>query len=89
MAHSPRSFPATLGSFEMTARMTGGPNAAKPSKSSTDRARETRLAAELRQNLRRRKSQKSARNGNESAAPATRENDEEPDPAQQPVSAKG
>ena len=78
MAHSPRSFPATLEGSQMTVRKPGGLQNPKAATVESGQERDARLASALRQNLRRRKAQKSARKSDESAKSGAREDDEGP-----------
>jgi hypothetical protein len=63
----------------MTTRKPGGSRILEPAKIEADQQREARLAAALRQNLHRRKAQKSARKSDESVKSGAPENDKGPD----------
>jgi hypothetical protein len=57
----------------MTAQKPAGPHSPKPATVEAGEEREARLASALRQNLRRRKAQKSARKSDESDKPGARD----------------
>jgi hypothetical protein len=59
----------------MTIRKPGGSRIPKPAKEEAGQQRKTRLASALRQNLHRRKAQKSARKSDESVKSGGQEND--------------
>ena len=62
----------------MTVQKPGGLHNPKPATVDTGEERQARLASALRQNLRRRKAQKSARKPDESVKSGAREDDEGP-----------